>query len=386
MKIGIYTDDIRIEDGGGSTLTRTLIGQLRQRTSSDFEYAILYTGGRKKPYKKVVDGIDYINVDKILNIFQDLWSKADKIIGFSSKWLRFDMIADKEGIDLFFFVNNKFADISYPFIYTVWDLGHRVVPYFPEVSRGHTWQYRENMFRKMIEKSSYIITGCEEGRREILENYSVSSAKIRTVPFPISEFCFGKEEKPEWITEGQYFFYPAQFWAHKNHICILDALVILRAKYGLQPIVYLTGSDKGNKEYIQRKVNEAGLQDQVVFTGFLSEEEMKYLYTHASAMVYASLMGPNNLPPIEATYLACPIIITNLPGHIEQLEDAALYFDGYKPEELAYNMMQILTEPKLRESLLEKEKILAKRFEKVDYWSEIVKIFEEFEEVRRRWG
>lgn len=80
----------------------------------------------------------------------------------------------------------------------------------------------------------------------------------------------------------------------------------------------LTGSDKGNKSYIQDMVNKLGVEDLVHFAGGVTYEEMKYLYTHATGTIFASLMGPNNIPPIEVVYLECPLIITDIPDHDER--------------------------------------------------------------------
>ena len=50
------------------------------------------------------------------------------------------------------------------------------------------------------------------------------------------------------------------------------------------------------------------------------------------------------IPPIDAVYLKCPLLITDIPGHKEQMEDAALYFNGYNPEELAGKIEQLLAD------------------------------------------
>ena len=103
-------------------------------------------------------------------------------------------------------------------------------------------------------------------------------------------------------------------------------------------------------------------------------------------MIFASLMGPNNMPPIEATYLHCPVIITDLDGHKEQLGNTALYFTGYDYKDLASKMLILLKSKTKRTALIEKEKKLAKQFCKINYFTEIRKIVEEFSLIRNTWG
>ena len=103
-------------------------------------------------------------------------------------------------------------------------------------------------------------------------------------------------------------------------------------------------------------------------------------------MIFASLMGPNNMPPIEATYLHCPVIITDLDGHKEQLKDTALYFNGYKPEELANHIKSFLCDKNAREKIIEKEVLLGKEFENIRYFSKILNIIDDFHLIRNTWG
>lgn len=390
MNVGIYFPDVRPEAGGASSLLKTIQKEIKESKNTKHNYYFLYDGDCSEPLLTEHDGDKYLNLsyyyrktfkEKIIRKVKLFFKRSYNEIN------KFNTVAKQFPIDLFWFPSPISADIDYPYIYTVWDLGHRKTPYFPEVSRsGWTWSSRENLYQNMLYKASYVITGNEEGKKEILENYPMPENKIRISPFPVAAFCYKEEKKPSFNIPEKYFFYPAQFWPHKNHICILNALVHLRDNYNLTPVVFLTGSDKGNKKYIESKIEEYNLKDQVIFTGFLEDSELKYLYTHATAMIFTSLMGPNNMPPIEATFLNCPVIITNLAGHKEQLKDTALYFDGYKPAELAEQMKLILTSKTKRSSLILKEKKLGKSFSEINYFTEIRKIVEEFSLIRNTWG
>lgn len=390
MKIGIFSPDVRPESGGASSLLKTIQKDIKTSLDENNDYCFLYFGEKSVSFSEF-DGFKYVNLNSYsckTSIKQKIKNKILRALNLPTKeFSNFDAAAKDLGIDLFWFTAPGIYNVSYPYIYTVWDLGHRRTPYFPEVSRsGWIWEKREETYQRMLYKASYIITGNEEGKKEILENYPVPTGKIRIATFPVAAFCHGNEEKPSFYVPEQFFFYPAQFWPHKNHICILDALVALREKNNLKPVVFFTGADKGNKDYIKSKITEYKLENQVFITGFLKDEELKYLYTHATAMIFASLMGPNNMPPIESTFLACPVIITDLDGHKEQLGDTALYFNGYNHLELAEQMKLLLTDNNLRESIISKEKVLGKAFNEINYFSCIRSIINEFSLIRKTWG
>ncbi|MCR5612534.1 glycosyltransferase family 1 protein [Treponema sp.] len=390
MKIAIHIPDVNPEAGGASSLLNTIQKEIIDSGDKDNDYVILYNGGVASPLLINKDGFEYLNLDYYskLSIISRIKNKIKRSLNIKVVLPSiFDIAAKENDIDLFWFTSPGVYDVSYPYVYTVWDLGHRRTPYFPEVSRtGWTWGAREETYQRMLYKASYILTGNEEGKKEILESYPMPEDKIRISPFPVASFCRGSEKKPDFDIPEQFFFYPAQFWPHKNHICILDALVILRDKYNLRPVVFLTGSDKGNREYIKAKIAEYKLDNQVRFTGFVTDEELKYLYSHATGMIFASLMGPNNMPPIEATFLNCPVIITDLDGHKEQLKDTALYFNGYKPDQLAAHMKTLLTSKAKRTAIIKKEIVLAKDFDKINYFACVKNIIDEFSAVRHTWG
>lgn len=386
MKVGIYIEHMDPCIGGGSALASSICDELKKNPFRNIEYCFIYRGVNNKEVT-TLEGIEYININKYDTFYNKVNHAIKKLTHNNNlyKTYFYDHIANRFGIDIFWVVTPTYIETTWPFIYTVWDLGFRSKPYFPELLRDMQWEKREKQYAAMITKAAYVITGNKEGKKEILENYTIPANKIHISPFPVSAFCRGEEKKPGILSSKEYFFYPAQFWAHKNHICIIDAVDIIRQKYHMDVTVYFTGSDHGNLEYIKNEVKNRHLENGIIFTGFLQEKELKYLYTHATAMIFASLLGPNNLPPIEATYLNCPVIITDLPGHKEQLVDTAAYFDGYNPSQLAEIMVKMIQHKEYCNALKEKQKELRDKLDKIRYCDEINKILDEFSIICHRW-
>ena len=150
-----------------------------------------------------------------------------------------------------------------------------------------------------------------------------------------------------------FFFYPAQFWEHKNHIRILEAIDILKKKNINLNFVFC-GKDKGNLGNIKKKINKLNLNNNVKIFNFLSNEEIKYLYKNAIALVMPTYFGPTNIPPLDAWANELPVIYSN---HLsEQTSDAALYVDPNSCEELADKIQKILN-IEVRKDLINKGKI-----------------------------
>ena len=392
MKIAVVIRDFKPDKGGAASLLDTIKKGMKHIKNADYEFVVVYEGGPKQAYKSIINGMEYYNLFYMRTVLAAA-SKVSDIKTFPRKLLYrlvdrkpagatdsyWDLFCDKEGVDLIWFTSAIQERTSVPYIFTVWDLAHRGLSMLPEVGRPvMEWKERENIYREMLYRASFILTANESGKREIVENYYVSADKIRIVPFPLTEFCRGEEAAPEVKLPEEYYFYPAQFWPHKNHIRILKALRLLKEENGIRINVVFTGSDKGNCDYIKKKAAEYGIDDQISFLGLVSYPELKYLYKHAKALLYASVLGPNNMPPYEAVYLGCPVIISGIPGHREQMKDAAIYFDPLDERSLAQAVMEHESGKKA-ESMKKSVALIKSEIEKYDLMEKMDEIFKEFQ-------
>ena len=84
------------------------------------------------------------------------------------------------------------------------------------------------------------------------------------------------------------------------------------------------------------------LEERVKFVGHVDDQELSRLYLSATALVYASLSGPENLPPLEAMAAGCPVLNSDFPGAREQLGEAALLVPPLDPNAWAAAMEEVL--------------------------------------------
>lgn len=286
-----------------------------------------------------------------------LWCRIARCFGGELPLVDLRPVCRELRLDLAYFAAPAFARIDVPFVFTLWDIGHRTIPEFPEMRSGRDpWTHREALCRTMLGQASFVVTGNDTGAAEARELFGLSAEKVVAIPFPNPDFAAVAEEVPPWLPAEPFFFYPAQFWVHKNHFTLLGALADLSAKGKRVPNLVCVGADKGNLAYLKTVAASLGIADKVHFPGFVSRGELKALYRRAVALVFPSLLGPNNLPPQEAAVLGCPMLLSDLPGHREQLGDGAVYVSPLDAVAWGEAMNRVASDEAFRSTLVTRAK------------------------------
>lgn len=88
--------------------------------------------------------------------------------------------------------------------------------------------------------------------------------------------------------------------------------------------------------------------DAMIRLGYVSDEELKALYQHASCFIFPSLYEGFGIPPLEAMSCGCPVLASTAAAVREVCGEAPLYFDPHVPEQLARRLREVLANPALR--------------------------------------
>jgi len=395
MKIGIYIEDFSPSAGGGYTFSNIIKKNI---ISSNCEYEIcFFFNDKNAPHYIYENKIIYINTFKEEKKNTGIKEEIKIIIrkfkpNFHNEYKpnfdeEFDNLLKTENIDLLCIMGPFKLNISIPYIFIIWDLGHRMLPCFPELSKNGQWEWRESLYKEMLYRATYIVTGNETGKKEIINNYSIDPNRIHIIPFPVPDFCFENIEIPLKMGKinSPYIFYPAQFWSHKNHISLIESIALLKNKKNIIINCYLTGSDQGNLSYIKNQIKKYNLDNQIFILDFVDYPMLIYLYKNALAMTYVSLMGPNNLPPLEAAALGCPLIFSNLPGHIEQMEGTGIAVNATNPEEICEAVYSLYINPDLRKKIIIDEIKLSEKYKNYSYFEQLKKLFDAYSLYLKTW-
>jgi len=247
-------------------------------------------------------------------------------------------------IDVIYYLTPACIYPTYPYIYTLWDLGYLSTFAFPELSMNHVYEERKQETDNYLYKALMIFAESNVGKQEIIKYTGIKDERIRVVPIFPSEIISDKIEvaKPKDIDIDCFFiFYNAQFWAHKNHYNLLMAFKYLLTEYPDLKLI-LTGSDRGNKDYINKLISDLNYSNSIINLGFVTSEELKWLYKNSQGLVMSTFLGPTNIPLLEAAALGCPVACSNLPGHIEELGEYGYYFDPKNPLDIAYKISEMI--------------------------------------------
>ena len=263
-----------------------------------------------------------------------------------------ELFLEKNKVDLLYYLVPEFIEkpvpFNYPYIITHWDLGHKSTFAFPEVSMNNEFENRDRYHRDVLNRAFAIFAESESGKKELVFYERINPERIFVVPMfagKVVDMELDKEAQQQILTKNElvkneFFFYPAQFWSHKNHFNLLRAFTTFVDKYPKVKLV-LAGSDKGNMAYIIQVISDLELSANVICPGFVSDDTIYTFYKNAIALVMPTLLGPTNIPPLEAYELGCPVLCSNLEGHREMLGDCATYFDPFDPGDIGEKMIQV---------------------------------------------
>lgn len=241
-----------------------------------------------------------------------------------------------------------------PAVVTVHDLMHRYEPHFPEVVRGRRYRIREQRFRNLVAWGRAVLVDSEVGRGHVVESYGTAPAKVHPLPYisPVGAQAEppGADSEPQRALPKKFFFYPAQFWAHKNHAALLSAAAQARSRCPDIHLVF-TGAHKHEFDKVQAHAVALGMSQHVTFAGYVSDRELAHFYRRARALVMPTFFGPTNIPPLEAFAYGCPVAVSNIYAMPEQLGDAAVYFDPRSIDEMAAVLERLWLDDALCERL-----------------------------------
>jgi len=393
MKIAAIIEN-KISAGGGFAMSVDLILTLKKASEISGHEIIIFN--YHKENSKILENLDlkFINIKE--NIFDKFFAFLNySLLGsfFQSKLKLhtfFEKNLLKQKIDFVFFVTpspKPFYLQKLNYALTVYDLCHRDFPEFSEVKAYNVYHLRELILNRCVGPATIVITESEKLKKMISNQFCKDENRIISIPngpSPLINFEDRNTNSKKLSLPENYFFYPAQFWEHKNHIRILEAIDILKKKNIIVDFVFC-GKDKGNLKNIKNKINRLNISSQVKIFDFLSNEEIKFLYKNSIALVMPTYFGPTNIPPLDAWANELPVIYSK---HLsEQTLDAALYADPNSSEELADTIKKMLNID-VRKELINKGKIRLSIIKKdrENAIHELSKKLNEFEKKKDTWG
>jgi len=251
-----------------------------------------------------------------------------------------------------------------PYIVAIPDIMHKYFPSFPE------YPLKARVTRNIIYKNAskysvFAIVDSMQGANDLNSFYNIQMRKIKVIPYIPPAYIYKYKNMTteaasnilgKYSIPNKFLFYPAQFWYHKNHIRLFKAIKLLGDIYQEKFYIILVGSPKESFIFtnIMKFIKENSMSDQIIYLGYVSDKEMVALYKKAIALVFPSLLGPTNIPPLEAMVLGTPVICSNLFSIPDQIGDAGLFFNPFEVKDIADKIYKIWVDKGLRSDLIRK--------------------------------
>ena len=308
----------------------------------------------------------FYNPTSVIQEDLDLFSKYGKVelIPVSARHysyaeqITFLLALNKAKLDIVHFPNFNIP-IFYqkPFVVTIHDVvhhkisGHKLSTYFKFLA-----------YKKIIEtaakKSKKIITVSESSKKDIAEILKVPPAKI-VVTYEGStlkpvDLRVVEKVKDSFLLTKPYFLFVGTLERKKNLIGLAQGFERFLAKYKFDMDLVVAGKVDQHYPDIKFQVLDILKNNHVVFTDYISDEQLSALYQGAFAYANASIHEGFGLPGVEAMSFGLPLIVSNIETFNEIYDNAALYFDPHNPDDIAEKFYLLAKDVEFHRQMQEK--------------------------------
>lgn len=216
------------------------------------------------------------------------------------------------------------------------------------------------VIKRVAAQSAYIITPSRFVKQDVAQYANISPNKI-FVTYEAADLINLKAEPVLRLKDKQFIMYVGRPLPHKNLERLIDAFELLKKKYPDLRLA-LAGKMDANFRRIEAGVTQKRMADSIVFTDFVSEGELKWLYQNTAAYVFPSLSEGFGLPGLEAMAHGAPVVSSNATCLPEIYGDAAQYFDPLSTSDMASRISDVLSSAGLRGELIKKSRDRAAKF------------------------
>ena len=249
-----------------------------------------------------------------------------------------------------------------PTIYVPQDVQH---VHLPELFGLYERRWRGAVYPTLARRAAVTVSPTRAGRADLVTYLGVPSERVYVIGYaPVLDAYERPDEaarqrlRRDLRLPERFALYPAQTFAHKNHLGLLEALALLRDEGLVVPLVCVGGQDH-NQAAIARRAAALRLEEQVRFLGYVSPFELHGLYDLALAMVFPSLFEGFGMPVLEAFRAGVPVACSDIPPLAEITSGAAVRFDPRDRRAMAAAIRKVWTDPALREGLATRGTLLA---------------------------
>lgn len=350
MKIAIDIREAGHEKTGKGWYTCNLVREILKLDHKN--YYLLYTDNDKKPF--------------------EIGTNATfKTIKTSSwKW-HFKVLKDlqQEKVDLFFaptsYIIPAFAPKNLKTVITVHDL---VAFLLPGINNTKAMIIERLTLRKALKKAQKILTVSENTKKDLLKRFHYQSEKIHLTPCAPAELFKRQVTAEDLANVKEKLKLPDHFILavgtlepRKNFSNLIKSFVIIKRKHPQYKLV-IVGKKGWKFKHIEESLKHYKLEKEVIFPGYVEDEDLQEVYHLARVFVFPSLYEGFGIPPLEAMACGCPVVSSNVSSLPEVVGEAGLLIDPKNAHKIADAVSSLLVNEHLRHLLIERGTMQAAKF------------------------
>jgi glycosyltransferase involved in cell wall biosynthesis len=265
------------------------------------------------------------------------------------------MYIRRAGFDLFHGTN---------FDVPLWKQGCSVVTIHDLSALLHPEKHRARLVRRarlrlplVVRFADMIITPTESVKREVCQRFKVKPGKVTAIhsaardSFKPMPFAQTAEVRKRLRVEDDFLLFVGTLEPRKNLLTLLKAFEQINGQTAHRPQLVIAGGEGWLMDEMFSFIRKSGISERLCFTGYLSDEELRGLYSACRVFLYPSVYEGFGLPPLEAMACGAPVIAGRIPSLLEVLGSSARFVDPLNVNELARTIVELLEDENQRQML-----------------------------------
>lgn len=253
-------------------------------------------------------------------------------------------------------------------VLVVHDVIHKA---YPEGHSLETIKMIDKNLSRILNETDIVIVNSETTRKDFLKFYNFLEDRVKLIYpgcnedlFATQEFSFNLYQKIEekYNIKTPFILFVGTLEPRKNIEGLIKAYKILKDRFNLEYKLVIVGMRGWLYENIFNLVEELSLKDDITFTGYVLREDLSYFYKFAEIFVYPSFYEGAGLPLLEAFSFGLPVVTSNTSSMAEIAGQAAILVNPYRSEEIAWAILDIIKNTRLREDLRQRGLKRAREF------------------------
>lgn len=247
---------------------------------------------------------------------------------------------------------------------------HDLIPVkHPELEKTAAQLYWRLHIGRAARKSDFVITISEWAKAEIMAEYAVPAERIAVImqsfdPLMLTtrDPVVGRRVRDRYGLPAEYILYVGTIQPRKNLVTLIEAYHRLRGTMAAAPRLVIVGRKGWLYEDLFARITALGLTDDVLFTGFVPDDELPYLFDGARVFVYLSLLEGFGRPPLEAMACGVPVITSATSAIPEVVGEAGITVPPLDLEAIVAALISVLNDTNEAARLRQLGKVQAQKF------------------------